>query len=58
MLVLSRKTDERIIIDDRITITILEVRGDRIRIGIEAPKEVPVLREELLVKGAAPVTAA
>ena len=58
MLVLSRKTDERIIIDEPITITILEVRGDKIRIGIEAPKEVPVLREELLVKDTAPVTAA
>jgi carbon storage regulator len=58
MLVLSRKTDERIIIDERITITILEVRGNQIRIGIEAPKEMPVLREELTVRKAATVTAA
>jgi carbon storage regulator len=58
MLVLSRKKDERIIIDERITITILEVRGDKIRIGIDAPKEIPIMREELLVKGLAAVTAA
>ena len=58
MLVLSRKTDERIIIDERITITILEVRGDKIRIGIDAPKEIPVMREELLAKGLETVTAA
>jgi carbon storage regulator len=48
MLVLSRKTDERIVIDGRITITVLEVRGDRIRLGIEAPREIPVLRKELV----------
>jgi carbon storage regulator len=58
MLVLSRKTDERIIIDERITITILEVRGGNIRIGIDAPKEMPILREELLIKELATVTAA
>jgi carbon storage regulator len=58
MLVLSRKTDERIVIDDRITITILEVRGDKIRIGIDAPKEMPILREELIVRELATVTAA
>jgi carbon storage regulator len=58
MLVLSRKPDESIVIDKRITITILEVHGDNIRIGIEAPKEIPVLREELLVKSLTAVTAA
>jgi carbon storage regulator len=58
MLVLSRKTDQSIIIDERITITVLEVRGDRIRLGIEAPKEIPIMREELLVKVSAAVTAA
>jgi carbon storage regulator len=56
MLVLSRKADESIIIDDRITIKILEVRGNQIRLGIEAPKEIPVLRKELIA--AATVTAA
>jgi carbon storage regulator len=58
MLVLSRKTDESIIIDRRITITVLEVRGDKIRLGIDAPKDVPVLREELSINEIATVTAA
>jgi carbon storage regulator len=57
MLVLSRKPEERIVIDERITITILEIHGDRIRIGIDAPKEVPILREEL-IKTLSTVTAA
>jgi carbon storage regulator len=55
MLVLSRKPDESIVIDERITITILEVRGNKIRLGIEAPKEIPVMRAELI---ATTVTAA
>jgi carbon storage regulator len=57
MLVLSRKPEERIVIDERITITILEIHGDRIRIGIDAPKEMPILREEL-IKTLSTVTAA
>jgi carbon storage regulator len=48
MLVLSRKIGERIVIDDRIVVTIVEIRGGKIRLGIEAPKEVPVWREELV----------
>ena len=48
MLVLTRKLGERIVIDDRITVTVLEVQGNRIRLGIEAPKEIPVMREELV----------
>ena len=48
MLVLSRKPGERIVIDDRITVTVLKVRGNQIRLGIEAPKEIPIKREELL----------
>ena len=48
MLVLTRKPGERIVIDDRITVTVLEVQGNRIRLGIEAPKEIPVMREELI----------
>ena len=48
MLVLTRKIGERIVIDDRITVTVLEVQGNRIRLGIEAPKEIPVMREELV----------
>ena len=48
MLVLTRKPGERIVIDDRITVTVLEVQGNQIRLGIEAPKEIPVMREELI----------
>ena len=48
MLVLTRKLGERIVIDDRITMTVLEVRGKRIRLGIDAPKDIPIKREELI----------
>ena len=41
MLVLSRQRDESIIIGDNIVITIVDIRGDKVRLGIEAPKEVP-----------------
>ena len=47
MLVLSRKRNESIVINDNITITVVEVRGDRVRLGIQAPKEVPVHRLEV-----------
>ena len=47
MLVLSRKKNESIIIDDKITIVVVEIRGDKVRLGIEAPKEVPVHRREV-----------
>ena len=47
MLVLSRQRDECIIIGDDITITIVDIRGDKVRIGIDAPKSVPVHREEV-----------
>ena len=47
MLVLSRNTDEKIHIGDNIVITVVEVRGDRVRIGIEAPREVAVHRKEI-----------
>ena len=47
MLVLSRKKNESIVINDNITITIVEVRGDTVRLGIVAPKEVPVHRREV-----------
>jgi carbon storage regulator len=47
MLVLSRKIDESIMIEDNIKITIVEVRGDKVRLGIEAPKEISVHREEV-----------
>ena len=48
MLVLSRKRDERIVIGDKIVITIVDIRGDKVRIGVEAPPEVPVHRAEVL----------
>lgn len=47
MLVLSRKRDEQIVIDQNIVITIVEIRGDKVRLGIEAPTEVPVHRREV-----------
>ena len=47
MLVLSRKKGERIVINDNIVITIVEVRGDKVRLGIEAPKDVGVHRQEV-----------
>lgn len=47
MLVLSRKKDEKIIIGDKITIMVIEIRGDKVRLGIDAPKDVTVHREEI-----------
>lgn len=46
MLVLSRKKNESIVIDDAIVVTVIEIRGDKVRLGIEAPKEVGVHRQE------------
>ena len=48
MLVLSRRTNESIIINGNITVTVLEIRGDHIRLGIDAPRSVPIFRQELL----------
>ncbi|MCH2201117.1 MAG: carbon storage regulator CsrA [Fuerstiella sp.] len=48
MLVLSRKKNESIVINDDIVVTIVEVRGDKVRLGIEAPRDVPVHRREVL----------
>lgn len=47
MLVLSRKKNESVVIDDRIVLTVVEIRGDKVRLGIEAPREVPVHRKEV-----------
>jgi carbon storage regulator len=47
MLVLSRQRDESIIIGDNVIITVIDIRGDKVRLGIEAPKEVPVHRQEV-----------
>ena len=58
MLVLSRKKDESIVINNDITIVVIEIRGDKVRLGVEAPKEVPVHRREVfdaIVRGE-PVT--
>ena len=47
MLVLSRKKNESIVINNDITVVVVEIRGDKVRLGIEAPKEVPVHRREV-----------
>lgn len=47
MLALSRKKDEAIIIDDDIEITIIEIKGDQVKLGISAPKSVPIYRKEV-----------
>lgn len=47
MLVLSRQRDESIIIGDNIIITIVDIRGDKVRLGIDAPTEIPVHRQEV-----------
>ena len=47
MLVLSRKVNETIVINDDIEITVVDVRGDRVRLGIVAPRKVPVHRREV-----------
>ena len=49
MLVLSRKREEKIIIDERITLMVLEIRGDKVRLGIDAPRDVSVHRQEVWV---------
>ena len=48
MLVLSRKKSESIVINDNVVITVVEVRGDKVRLGIQAPREVPVHRKEVM----------
>jgi len=47
MLILSRKVDEKVVIGDDIKISIIEIRGDQVRIGIDAPKKVKVFRQEV-----------
>lgn len=47
MLALSRKKNEAIIVNNNIEITVLEVKGDQVKIGIAAPKEVPIYRKEV-----------
>lgn len=50
MLALSRKKNEAIIINNNIEITILEVKGDQVKVGVTAPKEVPIYRKEVYVQ--------
>jgi carbon storage regulator len=47
MLVLSRKSNESIVINNNITVTVVEIRGDKVRLGIVAPKDIPVHRQEV-----------
>jgi carbon storage regulator len=47
MLVLSRQRDESIVIGDKVVVTIVDIRGDKVRLGIEAPAEIPVHRQEV-----------
>jgi carbon storage regulator len=47
MLVLSRKKNEKITIGDNITITVVDIRGGKVRLGFDAPREIPVHREEV-----------
>jgi carbon storage regulator len=57
MLVLSRRIGERIVIDDNICITVLEVSGERVRLGVVAPRSVRVDREEVHAQRALEVSA-
>lgn len=50
MLALSRKLNESIIIDNHIEITILEIKGDQIKLGINAPKSIPIYRKEIYLQ--------
>lgn len=47
MLVLSRQRDESIMIGDNVVVTIVDIRGDKVRLGIQAPEEIPVHRQEV-----------
>lgn len=49
MLILSRKINEKICIGNNITLTIMEVRGDQVKVGIDAPKDVKVFRQEVFL---------
>ena len=50
MLVLSRMNNESIVIGDDIVITVVEIRGDKVRLGVDAPREVPVHRREVYAR--------
>ena len=50
MLALSRKKNEALVIDNKIEVTILEIKGDQVKIGIKAPKNVSIFRKEIYVQ--------
>ena len=50
MLALARKVNESIVINDDVEVTVLEIKGDQVKIGINAPKSVPIYRKELYVQ--------
>ena len=50
MLALSRKKNEALVIDNKIEVTILEIKGDQVKVGISAPKEVPIYRKEVYLQ--------
>jgi carbon storage regulator len=50
MLILTRRMGESVMIGDEISVTVVEVKGTQIRLGIQAAKEIPVLREELYIR--------
>ena len=50
MLALSRKKNEAIVINNNIEITVLDIRGDQIKIGIAAPKDIPIYRKEVYIQ--------
>ena len=52
MLALSRKKDESLVIDNCIEVTILDIRGDQVKVGINAPKEIPIYRKEVYLQEA------
>ena len=54
MLVLTRKTGQTIMIGDEIEITVLSIAGEKVRLGIRAPRDVPVFREEVTVQASGP----
>lgn len=47
MLVLSRKRNESVVINDNVIVTVVDIRGENVRLGVEAPKEIPVHRREV-----------
>ena len=50
MLALSRKKDEAIIINDDVEVTVIEIKGDQVKLGITAPKSVPIYRKGMLIR--------